>query len=175
MCVQHNNRAPSKGDKYRFSGLEKGALLAFSQTVDSSDEQTVSAQQAMWVLSDDEELYDLINYGGEEEWKLAKRVAQLSGKELPSKEAFKKEVAKRSQLKAQLRGVFKFRFSRAVPIHIALFDENDIVLKEIYRKMTPKGEHVVEYTFDALPHQGKTIYAKLIAADDVLLSRKIDL
>jgi hypothetical protein len=175
MCVQHHNGAPNSDDKYTFSGLEKGPLLAFSQTIDSTNNQSVSAQQAMWVLSDDEDIYDLVNYGGDEEWILAKRVAHLSGKELPSRENFNREVAKRTQRKAELRGVFKFRFSRPVPIHIALFDENGIVLKEIFRKTASAGQHKVEYTFDALPHQGKTIYAKLIAHEDVLMSRKIEL
>ncbi len=175
MCIQHHNGAPTNEDKYTFSGPESGALLALSQSIDSTDKQSVAAQQAIWILSDGEDIYNIINYGGEEEWSLAKRVAQLSGKELPSRETFNREVAKRTELKAELRGVFKFRFSRPVPIHIALFDEEGIVLKEIYRKTAPAGQHVVEYTFDAMPHQGSTIYAKLIAHDDVLTSRTIDL
>lgn len=175
MCIQHHNAAPGAGDVFHFGGYAQRPLYRMARSIDSANWQNIQAQQAMWLLSDGGELTDIYTYGDDEEWKILETVALISGKPLPDKKEFMTEQAERHQIKAELRGGFKFKFSKKVPIHIALFNSQGIVLQEIYRETASPGSHEVTYTFDALPYQGQTIYARFIAFDDVLMERTIAL
>ena len=173
MCVQHHNAAPGTDDTFRFGGYAQQPLYRMAKSIDSAGWQNCQAQHAMWLLSDGGELEDIYTYGDEQEWQILSTVARISGKPLPDKKTFMSAMAERHQIKAELKGFFKFKFSRKVPIHIALFDDNGIVLQEIYRETASPGSHEVTYTFDALAYQGQTIYARFIAFDDVLMERTI--
>jgi hypothetical protein len=175
MCIQHYNAAPESTDSFKLSKRISPIQKRFAGVVDSAGWQNVQAQQAMWIISDGGDLYDLISYGDEAEWEMVNLVAGLMDQPVPSRENFNQEVTQRTQRSATLKGVFKFKFSRPAPIHIALFDENGIVLKEIYRESAKPGRHEVTYEFDALPYEGQTIYACFIAFDDVLMERVINL
>lgn len=175
MCVQRHNSAPCSDDAFAFGGYAAPALRAFAAKVDSAHWQNSQAQQAMWVLSDGRDLANIYTYGDDAEWQIVVAAARAAKLPVPDRQAFMAEQAKRSGAYANVRGSFKFKFSQPVAIHIALFDENNIVLQEIYRETAQPGSHQVTYEFDALPYQGQTLFARFIARDDVLLERTIAL
>lgn len=175
FCIQHHNAAPGNDDAFVFNPKTRGSLSRFAQKVDSADWQNGQAQSAIWAIADKDELFGVYAYGDETEYKIACEAAKVMGLPKPDKKVMERVAAGSGVYKAELRGKFKFKFSQKVPIHIALFDANGIVLKEIYREEAPPGQHEVEYTFDAYPYQGQTIYAKFITRDDVLMTRTINL
>jgi hypothetical protein len=175
LCIQHQNAAPGNDDAFVFNPKTRGNLSRFAQKIDSADWQNGQAQSAMWAIADKTDLRTIYSYGDETEWKIACEAAKIMGVAKPDKQTFEAYAAKQPVYKSELRGKFKFKFSQKVAIHIALFDANGIVLQEIYREEAPPGQHEVEYTFDAKPYEGQTIYAKFIARDDVLMTRTIAL
>jgi hypothetical protein len=175
FCIQHSNSSPGNGDAFVFNPASRDHLNRFAQKVDSADWQNGQAQSAMWAIADHGNLNGIYSYGDETEWKIACEAAKILGVPKPDKATVERLATQPTVYKAELHGKFKFKFSQKVAIHIALFDANGIVLQEIYREEAPPGQHEVEYTFDAFPYQGQTIYAKFIARDDVLLTRTINL
>ena len=175
FCIQHFNSSPGNDDAFVFNPASRDNLNRFAQKVDSADWQNGQAQSAMWAIADHGNMNGIYTYGDETEWKIACEAAKILGLPKPDKTTFSQKANQPVVYKDELRGKFKFKFSQSVAIHIALFDANGIVLKEIYREVAPPGQHEVSYTFDAYPYQGQTIYAKFIARDDVLLTRTINL
>jgi hypothetical protein len=177
MCIQHHNGAPGADDGFKLAGFANPKLKKLALYLDEKNVQDYKGQQAMWIVSDGEDLRYIIGIGSTSERELIDLVASITNQPtITEKEyaAYKQEVIS-PVYKSELRGKFAFNFNMKVPIHIALFDENGIVLQEIYNQVAPAGRQEVTYTFDAVPYEGKTIHAKLIAFDDVLLDRKISL
>jgi len=175
MCIQHHNGAPGADDGFKLTGWANPKLKKLALHLDEKNIQNYQGQQAMWVVSDGEELRYIVGIGSTRERELIDLVAAITNQPtITEKEyaAYKQEVVS-PIYKAELRGKFAFNFNMKVPIHIALFDENGIVLQEIYNQVAPAGRQEVTYTFDALPYEGKTIHAKLIAFEDVLMDRTI--
>ncbi len=175
MCIQHHNSAPGADDAFKFGGWANPKLKLLAQYLDENNIQDCKGQQAMWVVSDGESIRNIISLNSDQDRKLADKTAEITGQ--PKLTDSEYEVLKRDIVapvyRAELRGKFAFNFNIKVPIHIALFDENGIVLKEIYNQEALPGRQEVTYTFDAAPYQGKTIHAKLMAFDDVLMDRTI--
>ena len=177
MCIQHYNGAPNGEDVFKLAGFANPKLKKLALFLDEKNIQDFKGQQAMWVVSDGEELRYIVGIGSTSERELIDLVANITNQPTLTEaqyKAFKSDVVQ-PVYKSELRGKFAFKFNMKVPIHIALFDENGIVLQEIYNQVAPAGRQEVTYTFDALPYEGKTIHAKLIAFDDVLLDRTINL
>lgn len=177
MCVQSHNAAPGGADGFSLVGFASQELQKMAETIAAQNMQDIRGQAAMWAVSDGYPLNGILRDNTPEEREVMRVAATLS-KQSPFTDIQCAQVLEGGlpiTFKAQLNGTFSFNFSRAVPIHIALFKENGIVLQEIYHATAAPGKHTVTYTFDAYPHIGETIYAKLIAFDDVLLTRKIDL
>jgi hypothetical protein len=177
MCIEQRNAAPGQGNAFRFAGLARKPLKEMSEYISNKNLQNTKGQYAMWSISDNDPLDGIIELNNAQERELMQLSAALSGRAPLSDEQCKKlaQFASNQVYISELKGTFNFSFSRPVAIHIALFSENGIVLKEIYKKTAPAGRQSVTYTFDANPHLGTTIYARLIAEDQVLLSRKIEL
>lgn len=177
MCIQHHNGAPGADDGFKLAGFANPKLKKLALYLDEKNIQNCQGQQAMWVVSDGDNLGYIVGIGSQSERELIDLVASITNQPTVTEAqyaALKKEVVS-PIYKAELRGKFAFKFNMKVPIHIALFDENGIVLQEIYNQTAPPGRQEVTYTFDAVPYQGKTIHAKLIAFEDVLLDRTIAL
>ena len=177
MCIQHHNISPGADDAFVFGGWANARLRKMAAFLDEKDIQSCQGQQAMWTISDGESVANLIYNSLDGNRELLDATCDIIGKPRYTDDEFKK-LSKDSFnpiYKAELRGKFSFKFSRKVDIHIALFDQNGIVLKEIYKESATPGRHNVEYSFDALPYQGQTIHAKLIAFNDVLIDRVIEL
>lgn len=175
MCIQHHNGAPSQEDGFKLAGWAAPNLKKLALFLDEKNIQNCQGQQAMWVVSDGDDLQDIVGIGSTSERELIDLVASITNQPTITEAQFaahKKEVVS-PVYKSELRGKFAFNFNMKVPIHIALFDENGIVLQEIYNQVAPAGRQEVTYTFDALPYEGKTIHAKLMAFDDVLMDRTI--
>ena len=175
MCIQHHNSAPGADDGFKLAGWANPKLKKLAAYLDENNIQNCQGQQAMWVVSDGDELGYIVGIGSQSERELIDLVAAITNQPTITEAqyaALKQDVVS-PIYKAELRGKFAFNFNMKVPIHIALFDENGIVLQEIYNQVAPAGRQEVTYTFDALPYEGKTIHAKLIAFEDVLMDRTI--
>jgi hypothetical protein len=175
MCIQSRNAAPGSTDAYVYGGPATPKLNRMAQKIDSANWHNSQAQMALWAVANNNGVDPIFCYGDDVEFKIMCEAAKVLGLPAPSRQSFEQRAAQPIRYKAELKGKFSFTFSEKVPIHIALFDTNGIVLKEIYREEATPGKHTVEYTFDAYPYQGQTIYAKFIAFDDVLMTRTIAL
>ena len=178
MCIQHLNSAPSQEDGFKLAGLAQPDVQRVADFLNTNNIQNCQGQQAMWIVADKTEIDPMLYNNVDLNRELIDLTCDILGKPKLTDEQFKnmvEEGVSQTQTKAELRGKFAFKFSRKVPIHIALFTDEGIVLKEIYKEEAAPGRHTVEYAFDALPYQGQTIHAKLIGFNDVLLDRVIEL
>ena len=178
MCIQHNNIAPNPDDGFKLAGMAQPDVQRLASYLDEKNIQNCQGQQAMWIVADKSNIGPLLYDNLDSDRELIDLTCEIIGRPKLTDKQLKELVTKgwgRTQTKAELFGKFAFNFNRKVPIHIALFTDQGIVLKEIYKEEAKPGRHQVEYTFDALPYQGQTIHAKLIAFDDVLLDRVIEL
>ncbi len=175
MCIQHFNGAPAPEDAFVLTGYAEAELKKLAEYLDEKNIQNYEGQQAMWVVSDGDELDNIVGLGSDSDRELINLTASITNQPTITDQqysALKRDV-NAPVYKSELRGKFEFKFPREVHIHIAIFDENGIVLQEIYNQTAPAGRQEVTYTFDAMPYEGKTIHSKLIAFDKVLMDRTI--
>lgn len=76
----------------------------------------------------------------------------------------------------EVSGTFNMNLASSKNIHIAMFDTNNILVKELYRNSsTPKGETSLDYAFNSLDFNEDTYFIKLVMDGKILLNRKVDL
>jgi len=177
MCINHQNRAPKSEDKFLFKGKATAELAEMAQFISQKRMQNVNGQRAIWLICDKEPLYNIISENSEEEQQLMQKIAAIRGETPLTPEACEKraETGAYTSTYLKISGTFGFNVAIASDVHIALFDENGIVLKEIYRDVAQPGKHNVSYQFDATPHLGHKLYARLVSRHQLMIERKFDL
>ncbi len=175
MCIQHFNSSPGAEDGFKLVGFSKPELRKLAVYLDEKNIQNYEGQRAMWVVSDGEKLDNIIGISNSGHRELIDLTASITNQPTLTDQHFArvKQEVDSPVYKSELKGKFEFKFPKDVPIQIAIFDDNGIVLQEIYNQTAPSGRQEVTYTFDAMPYAGKTIHSKLIAFDKVLMDRKI--
>lgn len=177
MCINPQNRAPRSEDVYVFGGKAPAQLSEIADFINQNKMQNVTGQRAVWLICNKSPLHSIISDNSEEERQLMRKIAAIRGETPLSDEACKQraETGVYTSTHIKITGSFGFRVAIASDVHIALFDENGIVLKEIYRDNAQPGKHNVSYQFDATPHLGHKVYARLVSRHQLMIERKFEL
>ena len=73
-------------------------------------------------------------------------------------------------------GEFKYKLSQQRSISIAMFDKNNIVVRELYNNpAVPTGVHTFNYEFDASCFTDDFYYIRMIEDHRIVLEGKIDI
>lgn len=175
MCIQQHNSAPNNEEQYTLGSLATGSLAKLTQEIQNKKAFTINAQYAVWSLNDVENLYQIDGNDQEEALYFQSFTANLLGVSI-DQDPFNEEDFdddnntkedsdddSRYLVKRKVGGKFKYKFSKTSAVTIGMFNNQDIVVKELYNNpKTKPGEHFLSYEFDTNAYTDNVYYIRLI-------------
>ncbi|MCT4624517.1 MAG: hypothetical protein N4A46_12925, partial [Schleiferiaceae bacterium] len=127
--------------------------------------------------SDGNDLSSIIGLSPKHEQELLNKTASIM--ELPPVkiEDFKRWKKERVEpvYTSSITGYYKFEFPRKTRVNIAVFNENNVLIKEIINQEVEAGFHKIDYQLETTDLEGHRITSQLIAYNKVLAKRNINL
>jgi len=178
MCTEPSDKAPDSKTTYSSGNLAPAGLLEVTKLIQKSKYFDIAGQSAVWAVIDKRGLEDISGFDSIEARELQKLVSKVTGKPLPPPPA-KNDYLHNYQCHeyvASIGGSFEFASSRKMSVVVAMFDRNNIVVRELYKNPDVEpGTHKFNYEFDATVYKDDYYYIRFIANDDIKLSRKVSM
>jgi hypothetical protein len=176
MCINHHRAAPSAKNPYRIKKSAEGHLL---KTVRFIHEKKLSGsylgQTAVWCISDHEPLENIFGFDETAVNETAAFLAQLAGRPLPP-EPEKEDYLRnpRATPKRSVGGEFEFRFSQTKAVHIALFNAENIAVRELYNNPAERpGNKKIAFEFDFSVYNQGPYAIRFLVDNRILMEQEI--
>ncbi|MFL5762586.1 MAG: hypothetical protein ACJ77K_01510 [Bacteroidia bacterium] len=171
MCCQAHNSAPTVKSFYSVGKLADSNLIKLANYIDKNHYYTnYSAQQSVWVVSDDNSLGSI---GGDDE-KIRKGlrefVSKLTGKTVPPYDVVYQSGNDGSAMGRAMRVEGIFEYDLPMNCHATMFicNERGEVVQTIFDNIaTERGDYKIYYTFRTKDLPQGTYYAR-VNADGML-------
>jgi hypothetical protein len=177
MCIQQSNGAPGSSSMYRLNGLAQGNLATLTREIEKSGNFNTLGQYAIWTLTDNQHLNNISGFDIKEAERLKTFVAGLLNVPVPEYDPndYLTNYANDGLIKRSATGRFKYTFSEKSSVTIAMFDEDNIVVRELYNNPneTP-GKHELEFKFDTEVYQNKAYYVRMIVDGEIKINMKME-
>lgn len=177
VCIQSSNGSPGSENDFFLTANAEPKLYELAQFLDKKNIKNSQAQQAAWAISDNRDISNIIGLESENEQALIDKTASILG--LPSVAAEDIKTWKKARVNpiytSSLKGYFKFEFPRKTKVQIALFNQDNVLIKEVYNQDVDAGFHKIDYQLETTEYEGQKITSQLIAYNKVVTRRSIDL
>lgn len=177
LCIQQSNRAPSSEYRYNPGTLAEGNLAALAHEIAKGKNFNTLGQYAVWVLTDDDDLNNISGFDMDESLHLKTFVANLLNVPVPvyDPEDYKHNYQDTGLIKRAATGKFKFTFVETSAVTIAMFDEDGIVVRELYNNPNEKaGTHDLEFKFDIEVYRQKAYFVRMIVDGQIKIDMKME-
>jgi len=177
MCTEHTDRAPGSETKYKIGKQANEKITLITKYIESQKLHDPLGQSAVWAMTCGSPLEDISGFDTTAARKLVTLVAKTLGKNCPPPPA--KEDTRRNyyatNYSSSMHGTFNYDFFKTSNVTIAMFNKDNIVVRELYRNPAePPGKHKLEYKFDSTQYTEDFYVFKLIADGEVILSCKLN-
>jgi hypothetical protein len=179
MCTEPHDMAPySNVMHYRMTRSADGVMKAVVDLIDKNSYFNSEGQQAVWCVASDRPLDEISGYDTTAVKKLQQLISKLTGKKIPPRPKDDDYVhnyyAPPRVKKITVGGEFEFSFAKPKDILIDMFDKNNVLVRELYKKDgEPAGVHIQKYEFDASVYTDKSYYIRLVADGKVKLESEL--
>jgi len=176
MCTEHSDRAPAPDVHYNLGKQANDKVTKLTQYIEKQKLHDPLGQSAVWAMTSGTPLEDITGFDTTAARQLIKYVANALGKPIPPPPA--PDDSRRNYYSTNysrtMSGYFNYNFPKTMAVTIALFNKDNIVVRELYRntKETP-GSHKLEYKFDATLYNDSFYYLRLIADGEIILSSTV--
>ena len=134
-------------------------------------------QYAVWTITDGDHLNNISGFDMDEALHLKTFVANLIGVPVPEYDPdnYLTNYEDNGLIERAVKSRFKFYFSEESAVTIAMFDENDIVVRELYNNPNQAaGTHYFEFEYDVEVYTDKAYYVRLIRDEEIKVSMKME-
>lgn len=178
MCVNHDKSSPDAGRAYIVKKTADDKLAKAARYIHQNKlSGSYMGQTLMWCVSDDEPLENVVGYETAQVNEVLKFLSTLTGKPIPPPPApddYLRNV--RATPKIEVGGSFSFRFSSPKSVHVAMFDQQNIAVRELYNNPhEPAGSRKVDFVFDASVFNDNTYYIRFLVDNRVLMEQEMNL
>ena len=173
MCTQQNESGANVMETYTPGSLATGDLADLAQEIESRNDFNTLGQYSIWAITDGVHLNTISGFDKEEALYLKTFTANLLNVPVPEYDAddYLTNYNDDGLITRSATGKFKFYFSSESAVTIAMFDENDIVVRELYNNpFTPKGNHDLEFKFDMEIYRDEIYYVRLIKDGEIKIN-----
>lgn len=178
MCVNHHKSAPEVGDVYTIKKSAPDKLLKTAQFVNQNKLYgSYLGQTMMWCISDNEPLEEVFSYNDTHVNDALKFLSTLTGKPVPPPPAAD-DYSRNAHAKPKITvgGNFNYRFSSPKAVHVAMFDAQNIAVRELYNNPSePAGEHKISFEFDGSVYNNGTYYVRFLCDNRIIMEHQMDL
>lgn len=178
MCVNHHKSAPEDGQVYAIKKQAAPKLLKTAQYIQQNKLYgSYLGQTIMWCVSDNEPLESVFGYVNPLKDNIFQFLSGLTGKPIPPTPKDDDYLRNpKAKPKIEVSGFFEYEFAKSKAIHIAMFDEQNIAVRELYNNPNePEGSHKVDYVFDASVFYGGKYYIRFLSDNRILMEQEVEL
>ena len=172
MCIQEFNSAPGSEQKYSLAERGGDDLSLLANRINKEKAFNIAAQQAVWSVTDGYPLDKIGNLSDEQSDQAREMVAGLESSDTTVTRGLTiRRNNNNGLIKRQMDGNFKYRISKESEVHIALFNEQNIVVKELFNDTAvTAGEHDFRYTMNEYIDPTKYYYVRLIIDGEIKIN-----
>lgn len=179
MCIDSDLRAPRATTVYRPTAKADAELLALTQKIERKSFFTTEAQYAVWALTSDRSLADVVGFDTAIVDELVGFLAETTGQEPPPPPAEDDYLRNYHhtgyRFKRTMEGEYTARSRKTRSLSIAMFNEDDVVVRELYNNPElPPGSHKLTFEFDATVYNKDRYFVKVIEDGAVIMNMKIE-
>jgi len=179
MCLESSDASPNQSSLYRPSSLATTELLGLTRRIEKEELFNYEAQTAVWALSCKYPIDFITGFDTVLTRQLIKYVADATGQPIPPAPApddYERNYYSTSTYKLKMGGEFSYNLYENHSITIAMFDKDNIVVRELYKNPKEKpGDHKLKFEFDATAYTDDFYYLKVIDNGDVAIEMKVDI
>lgn len=177
MCIELSNSGNNLETQFYLDGKAEEKLLKLTQEIEKRKDFNTLGQYAVWALTDDENITSISGFDESEALHLRTFVATLLGVPVPLQDPNDYETNYHNDglIKRAAESKFKFTFSEDSAVSIAMFDENNMVVRELYHNPNVKaGYHELAFKFDVSVYQNKAYYVRMIVDEEIKINMKME-
>ncbi len=177
MCVQQRKSGANVFETYELGPMASGNLAELTQEIEKRNDFNTLGQYAVWSITDGDHLNSISGFDMDEALHLKTFVANLMGVPVPEYDPndYRTNYEDPGLVQRAVKSRFKFYFSEESAVTIAMFDEDNIVVRELYNN--PKeaaGTHYLEFEYDIEVYTNKAYYVRLIRDEEIEVSMKME-
>ena len=178
MCCQAHNDAPENKSVYSLGKMADSSLIKLAMFIDKNKYYTnYSAQQSVWVVSDDESIGSIDDDDTEIKTGLRNFVSKLTGKVIPPYDLNYQSGSDGSAMGRvnSIEGVFDYALPAACHASFAIYNESGQIVQVIFDNLqSDRGEYNHFYTFRTRGLPKGIYYARLSAEGMIQKQIKIE-
>lgn len=178
MCIEPHDRAGRKGLKYVFKENNNSKLIDIAKYINSKKCNDYVGQEAVWCVADPKrDLLDINGHDSVSRRNLIEVVAKITGRAMPDRKALRQGYENYTSpvIKETLGGSFEYNISKTKKIHIAMFNAQGTVVRELYANSAENpGSHKIKFEFDYTVYTDTSYTIKLIVDEEVMLTSIVD-
>lgn len=177
MCIELSNSGNNLETLFYADGMAEEKLLKLTEEIQKRRSYNTLGQYAVWTLTDDEDLTSISGFDESEALHLKTFVANLLGVPVPLHDPndYTTNYHNDGLIKRAAKSKFKFTFSEDSAVSIAMFDENNMVVRELYNNPNVKaGYHELDFKFDVSVYQNKAYYVRMIVDGEIKINMKME-
>jgi len=177
MCIQEYKSASYEGTTFKLGEIASGNLKKLTQEIEKTKSFNTIGQYSVWAITDDFPLDEIDGFNEKEGVHYQNYMAKLLNAPVPSvqPEKYKTYYETTKTLTRSVVGKFKYDIHNQSNITIGLFNEQDIIVRELYNNPKQEtGEHLFNYAFDLTSYQDPRYYIRLIINGTIKVSLKME-
>ena len=175
MCCQAHNCAPKLSSEYNVGKLADTNLIKLAKYIDQNKYYSnYSAQQSVWVISDNNSLASITEGEKEVVTNLRKFVSTVTGKIIPPYDITYRSGSDGSAMGRAFKIDGVFEYTLPMPCHssMGIYDEHGKLVQIIFQNLqSDRGDYKLLYSFRTKDLPEGTYYARVEA--DGLLQKQI--
>lgn len=179
MCLESSDASPDVSSVYHPTKLADSSLIGLTRRIEKDSLFNYEAQTAVWALSCKYPIDYITGFDTVLTRQLIGYVADETGQPIPPAPApddYERNYYSTSTYKLKMGGEFSYNLYQNRSIIIAMFDKDNIVVRELYKNMVEKpGDHKMKFEFDATAYTDDFYYIKVIDNGDVAIEMKVDI
>jgi len=176
MCIQQSVAAPNDEANYFLGDMASGDLLDLAGEIQKRSAFNTLGQYSVWTLTDDTALNAISGFDLEEATHFKTYVANLLGVPVPeyNPEDLYLTESEPIRITRTVGGKFRYKFYKTSNVTIGMFDDQDIIVRELYANaQTKPGEHFLEYEFDTEIYPDDVYYIRLIINGEIKINMEM--
>ena len=177
MCTQQYLSASNSESTFTVGTLASGDLATLAAEIQRSENYSTLGQYAIWAITDEEPLNTISGFDMEEATRLKTYVANLLEVPVPEydPENYLTNYHDDGLIKRAITSKFKYRSLGGAKISIAMFDDEDRIVRELYNDpFVSGGEHEFEFKFEAEVYRDKAYFIRMIVDDEIKINMKME-
>ncbi len=177
MCTQQNKSASNESTIYSIGNQATSSLGELTKEIEKNKSFNTLGQYSVWALTDDLPLEEINGFDEKEAIHYQKYIANLLDIPLPinQPEDYKNYYETTTTLHRSIVGKFEYKIHKSSNITIGLFNDQDIIVRELYNNPSQKaGEHLFKYAFDLATYQDPKYYVRLIINGNIKVNLKME-